>query len=112
MSSSARTRPETFRTAPAIVINTSRGPVVDEQALTEALQQEQIAGAGLDVFEKEPVDTDNPLLKMDNVIVTPHTAGTTWDTWYRRAEFAYSNIKRVYDGEAPLAIAQDYDIEG
>ncbi|MCI0439993.1 MAG: 2-hydroxyacid dehydrogenase [Chloroflexi bacterium] len=95
----------------AILINTSRGPVVDEQALIGALREKKIAAAGLDVFEKEPVDPNNPLLKMDNVVVTPHSAGTTWDTWYRRAEFAYSNIKRVWEGEAPLAIAQDYDIE-
>ena len=91
----------------AVLINTSRGPVVDELALIAALQEGRIAGAGLDVFEQEPVDPNNPLLKMDNVVVTPHTAGTTWNTWFRRAEFAYSNIKRVWEGSAPLAIAQD-----
>jgi phosphoglycerate dehydrogenase-like enzyme len=96
----------------ALVINTSRGPVVDEPALIEALRAGRIAGAGLDVFEKEPVDPDNPLLKMENVVVTPHSAGTTWDTWYRRAAFAYANMKRVWDGERPLAIARDFDIEG
>lgn len=95
----------------AILINTSRGPVVDEAALTEALQQGRIAGAGLDVFEKEPVDPSNPLLKLKNVVVTPHSAGTTWDTWFRRAEFAYMNMKRVWGGQPPLAVAQDYDIE-
>ena len=58
----------------AYFINTSRGPVVDEPALIKALQEKRIAGAGLDVFEKEPVDPDNPLLKMDNVVVTPHFA--------------------------------------
>ena len=94
----------------AILINTSRGPVVDEAALTEALQQKRIAGAGLDVFEKEPVDANNPLLKLDNVIVTPHTAGTTWDTWSRRAEFAYENFQRVRDGKKPEAVATDYDM--
>ena len=93
----------------AILINTSRGPVVDELALIEALQQKRIAGAGLDVFEQEPVDLENPLLKMENVVVTPHRAGTTWDTWFRRADFAYSNIKRVWEGHPPLAIAQDYN---
>ena len=95
----------------AVVINTSRGPVVDEAALIEALQDGKIAGAGLDVFEKEPVDTDNPLLKMENVVVSPHSAGTTWDTWYRRADFAYQNIARVWAGDAPQSIAKDYDIE-
>ena len=96
--------------ATAVLINTSRGPVVDEPALIEALQQKRIAGAGLDVFEKEPVDPGNPLLKMDNVVVTPHSAGTTWDTWFRRAEFAYQNMKRVWEGQPPQAVATDYDI--
>lgn len=95
----------------AIIINTSRGPVVDEVALTEALQQKRIAGAGIDVFEKEPVDPANPLLKLDNVLVSPHTAGTTWDTWFRRADFAYKNMKRVWDGQPPQAVATDYDEE-
>ncbi|MGB2815006.1 MAG: C-terminal binding protein [Dehalococcoidales bacterium] len=58
----------------AYLINTSRGPVIDEPALINALQEKQIAGAGLDVFEQEPVDPDNPLLRMDNVVVFPHTA--------------------------------------
>ncbi|MCH8868406.1 MAG: lactate dehydrogenase [Chloroflexi bacterium] len=94
----------------AVLINTSRGPVVDEQALIQALEQGKIAGAGLDVFEHEPVSPDNPLLTMDNVVVTPHTAGTTWNTWFRRAQFAYENMQRVWNGEAPQALAQDYDI--
>ena len=93
----------------AVIINTSRGPVVDEAALINALRQGKIAGAGLDVFEQEPVDPDNPLLRMDNVVVTAHIAGTTWDTWFRRAEFAYQNMRRVWNGEPPLAIAQEYD---
>lgn len=95
----------------AMIINTSRGPVVDEAALTEALREKRIAGAGLDVFEKEPVDPTNSLLKMENVVVSPHSAGTTWDTWYRRAEFAYANMARVWKGESPLAIARDFDAE-
>lgn len=94
----------------AILINTSRGSVVDESALIEALSRGRIAGAGLDVFEKEPVSSDNPLLSMDNVVVTAHSAGTTWDTWFRRAEFAYRNMKGIWNGEPPVAVAQDYDI--
>ena len=93
----------------AILINTSRGPVVDEAALIEALQEGRIAGAGLDVFEQEPVDPNNPLLKMNNVVVSPHSAGTTWNTWFRRAEFAYRNMNGVWNGDAPMAVAQDYD---
>ena len=92
----------------AVVINTSRGPVVDEPALIEALQEGRIAGAGLDVFEKEPVDPGNPLLTMDNVVVSPHSAGTTWDAVFRRAEFAYGNIERVAKGDEPLAVVKDY----
>jgi phosphoglycerate dehydrogenase-like enzyme len=94
----------------AVIINTSRGPVIDESALFEALQQKRIAGAGLDVFEKEPVDPANPLLKLESVVVSPHSAGTTWDTWFRRADFAYKNMKRVWDGQPPQAVATDYDM--
>ena len=93
----------------AILINTSRGPVVHEAALIDALRHKKIAGAGLDVFEKEPVDPDNPLLGMDNVVITPHSAGTTWNTWFRRAEFAYRNMKGVWEGQPPQAIAADYE---
>ena len=95
----------------AVLINTSRGPVVHEDALVEALSEGRIAGAGLDVFENEPVAPDNPLLTMDNVVVTPHSAGTTWNTWFRRAEFAYRNMKGVWDGDPPMAVAQNFEIE-
>ncbi len=46
---------------------------------------------------------------MDNVTVTPHMAGTTWNTWFRRSEFAFGNMKRVWDGQPPLAVARDYE---
>lgn len=94
----------------AVMINTSRGPVVDEVALIEALSSGWIAGAGLDVFEEEPVDKGNRLLDMENVVVTPHMAGTTWNTWFRRAEFAYQNMERVWRGDSPQAIAQDFGV--
>ena len=58
-----------------MLINTSRGSVVDEAALVQVLMEKKIAGVGLDVFEEEPASPDNPLLKLDNVVVTPHTAG-------------------------------------
>ena len=93
----------------AILINTSRGPVVDEEALISALQSGVIAAAGLDVFEKEPVSPDNPLLEMDNVVATPHMAGTTWDTWARRANFGFENMERIRNGEAPQAVVKNFD---
>ena len=93
----------------SILINTSRGPVVDEEALISALQSGVIAAAGLDVFEKEPVSPDNPLLKMDNVVATPHMAGTTRDTWARRANFGFENMERIRNGEAPQAVVKNFD---
>ena len=88
----------------ATLINTCRGPVVDEAALTEALRRRQIRCAGLDVLDKEPPDPGNPILQLDNVIFTPHAAGVTYDTWARRGEFIFRNLQRVWAGEKPLAV--------
>ncbi len=88
----------------AILVNTCRGPVVDEAALIKALQNKRIAGAALDVLEKEPTDPNNPILQLDNVLLTPHTAGVTFDTWSRRGTFIFENLRRVWRGEAPLAV--------
>ena len=93
----------------AYLINTCRGPVVDEQALYQALKVGRIAAAGLDVLEQEPTPTDNPLLELDNVIITPHMAGISHETNLRAADFAYSNIRRVLAGERPESlITPDY----
>ena len=83
----------------AILVNTCRGPVVDEAALIEVLQEGRIRGAGLDVFEVEPVDPDNPLLTMENVVVAPHVAGKSSESYPRRVNFAFENMRRVWDGE-------------
>jgi D-3-phosphoglycerate dehydrogenase len=85
----------------AYFINTSRGAVVDEAALIDALREKKIAGAGLDVFEKEPVDPDNPLLKMDNVIVLPHTASFSDDAFRRLRTCVGKEAARVLSGYWP-----------
>lgn len=88
----------------AFLINTSRGPVVDEAALIEALQAKRIAGAGVDVFEKEPLPTESALRTLANVILTPHTAGMPDGLKFHRKRYAYfrENILRVSRGVAPL----------
>ena len=82
----------------AFLINACRGPVVDEAALYRALKDGQISAAGLDVLEEEPTPAENPLLDLDNVIVTPHMAGQSQETNLRAAAFAYGNIMRVLSG--------------
>ncbi|MFW6174620.1 MAG: 2-hydroxyacid dehydrogenase [Chloroflexota bacterium] len=88
----------------AILINTSRGGTVDEAALADALRQRTIWGAGLDVFEQEPTPRDNPLLRLDNVVLSPHVAGPTAESFPRRAMFAFENIRRALSGEEPRNI--------
>ena len=88
----------------ALLINTCRGEVIDEPALAAALKEGRIRAAALDVMVEEPPPADHPLLGLDNVIFTPHTAGVTFDSFSRRGKFIFANIDRVARGEEPLAL--------
>ncbi len=88
----------------ALLINTSRGPVVDEQALTRALEAGRLAGAALDVWEKEPVDAANPLLKMENVIATPHAAYFSSAAVAQVPRRCGEEVARVLSGQRPLNV--------
>ena len=92
----AQMRPE------SIFINISRGKVVDEAALIEALRNQQIRGAGLDVFEREPLNVDSPLLQMDNVVATPHMGSATHETREAMARCAVDNLLAALAGERPV----------
>jgi phosphoglycerate dehydrogenase-like enzyme len=83
----------------AIVINTSRGPVIDEQALIRALRERKIFGAGLDVIEHEPIAPDNPLLSLSNVIITPHQAHAALESDRNIRRFVVENILRLARGQ-------------
>ena len=85
----------------AYLINTARGPIVDEVALTRALEQRRIKGAGLDVFSPEPPAADNPLLKLDNVILTPHSLGVTDQCLRGIGESAIRCVLAALKGEVP-----------
>ena len=91
----------------AIIVNTSRGPVIDEPALTKVLSKGKIFGAGLDVFDQEPPPANNPLLQLDNVVLTAHFAGPTSDNHIARFRNAYDNIQRMVRGEPPLWVVPE-----
>lgn len=91
----------------AILVNTSRGPVVDERALYQALVDGKLYGAGLDVFEEEPPPADNPLFNLDNVILTAHMAGPTQESNIGRLRNAFDNVQRMERGEAPLWVVPE-----
>lgn len=85
----------------AVLINTCRGPVVNEAAIHDALKNRQIAMAGLDVMTEEPPKAENPLFVLPNVILTPHSAGPTVENWTDRFRNGFDNLMRVHQGRAP-----------
>ncbi len=85
----------------AYLINNSRGPVVDEKALYKALKEGWIAGAGLDVFEQEPTPMDNPLLKLDNVVVAPHISSASLETRSQMSQMVADNLVTFFEGKKP-----------
>lgn len=88
----------------AYLVNTCRGPIVDEPALIEALRAGRLAGAGLDVFEKEPIDIENPLLGMENVIVTPHVAVYSQKAIELNRTQPFDEVVRVLSGRWPRGL--------
>lgn len=91
----------------ALLINTSRGPVVDEEALVNALKSGAIGGAGLDVYANEPPAENHPLFALENVVLTPHLAGPTWESKTAVMRNAFDNIERVERGQEPLWVVPE-----
>ena len=88
----------------AMIVNCARGGIVDEEALYKGLKEGTILGAALDVLEDEPPKKDNPLLTLDNVILSPHTAGMTYEGRSHLVEIAFQNAVDVYEGRAPKGL--------
>jgi D-3-phosphoglycerate dehydrogenase len=85
----------------AYLVNAASAYVIDMKAIIEALREKRIAGAGFDVYETWPVQADNPLLKLDNVVLTPHTGGSTWETITRYSNMIVDDVERFVRGERP-----------
>jgi phosphoglycerate dehydrogenase-like enzyme len=91
----------------AILINTSRGGVVDEEAVVDALKKKRLGGAGFDVFKTEPLPPDNIYSGIENVILSPHIGGGTMEGIQNMTRLAGSNMALVIDGERPLNVVND-----
>src|SRR5207302_895842 len=88
----------------AYLINIGRGPLIDEAALVNALREHKIAGAALDVFDQEPLPGDSPLWDVENLLVTPHTAGMAGNLWQRHYVLFSENVRRFLAGEPLLGV--------
>jgi len=88
----------------AVLVNTARSGLVDEQALVRALQERAIMGAALDVFDVEPLPVNHPLLELDNVTIVPHIAGSTIDAFRNSPKMMADHLRRMLQGQSPLPI--------
>jgi glyoxylate reductase len=96
----------------AYLINNARGPIVEEKALYKALKEGWIAGAGLDVFEQEPTPKDNPLLKLDNVVVAPHISSASYETRAKMVEIVAENLIAFFEGKTPPNLVNPEVVKG
>jgi D-3-phosphoglycerate dehydrogenase len=88
----------------AYIVNTARAAIMDYDALHDALRERRIAGAALDVFPQEPIGPDNPFLALDNVLLTPHLAGSSWDIPSHHSRMVAEDVTRYFRGESPARI--------
>jgi D-3-phosphoglycerate dehydrogenase len=95
----------------AFLINMARGPIVDQAALYEALTAQKIAGAALDVLDKEPPAADDPLLKLDNVIFTPHLSSWSTDSVAQLRRDTARNVVEVLQGKPPRSVVNRAELE-
>ncbi len=91
----------------AFFINTARGAIIDQDALVEALQNDDLGGAALDVYDEEPLPDDHPLLELENVVTTPHIAGAADEVVDHHSSIILSDIEALFDGEQPAHIADE-----
>jgi phosphoglycerate dehydrogenase-like enzyme len=96
----------------AVLVNTSRGGVVDQAALVRALHEGRIGGAALDVFEVEPLPPDDPLLALANVLVAPHVGSATIETRTKMADLAVANLVAFFQGERPPCVVNPQVLAG
>jgi phosphoglycerate dehydrogenase-like enzyme len=88
----------------AYLINVARGALIDEPALIKALQEKRIGGAALDVFAEEPLPTNSPLWDLDNVLITPHSAGISHKLWERQYALFTHNLHRFLNGASLIGV--------